>query len=97
MTLDELKLLYRLQFPVLQQYERETWYDRRGKLVFTVNKGLPGVGLDRRRWEQINDAGPGERLPEWAVDAGGPFVPPFDRCDREHDMARAYAWFAADV
>ncbi len=93
MTLDELQLIYRVQFPVLQQYERETYYDRRGKIVFTVNKGLNGVGLDRKQWEQIKDAKNGDRLPEWAVDAGGAFEPPFDRCDREEDMAQAYAYF----
>lgn len=93
MTLDELLLIYRVQFPVLQQYERETYYDRRGKIVFTVNKGLSGVGLERKQWEQIKDAKAGDRLPEWAVDAGGAFVPPFDRCDREEDMAQAYAYF----
>ena len=93
MTLDELQLIYRVQFPVLQQYERETYYDRRGKIVFTVNKGLSGVGLDRKSWELIKDAKKGERLPEWAVDAGGPYEPPFDACDREEDMAQAYAYF----
>jgi len=93
MTLDELQLIYRVQFPILQQYERETFYDLRGKIVFTVNKGLAGVGLDRKQWEIIKDAKKGDRLPEWAVDAGGPFEPPFDRCDREEDMAQAYAYF----
>ena len=32
--------LYRVQFPVLQQYERETHYDQRGKIVFTANRGI---------------------------------------------------------
>ncbi|MEZ4383402.1 MAG: hypothetical protein R3A79_18880 [Nannocystaceae bacterium] len=93
MTLDELLLIYRVQFPVLQQYERETFYDQRGKIVFTVNRGLSGVGVSRREWEQIKDAKAGDSLPEWARDAGGPFVPPFDGCDREEDMAQAYAYF----
>jgi len=93
MTLDELQLIYRVQFPVLQQYERETYYDRRGKIVFTISKGLSGVGLDRKQWESIKAAKAGEPLPEWAVDAGGAFEPPFDRCDREEDMAQAYAYF----
>jgi len=93
MTLDELQMIFRVQFPTLQQYERETYYDRRGKIVRTTNKGLSGVGLARKQWEQIKDAKAGERLPEWAVDAGGAFEPPFDRCDREEDMAQAYAYF----
>jgi hypothetical protein len=48
LSFEELRLLYEVQFPVLQQYERETFYDQRGRIVFTVNKGLPGVGLDRK-------------------------------------------------
>jgi hypothetical protein len=49
LKLDELILIYRIQFPVMQQYERETWYDINGHIVFTVSKGLVGVGLPRRR------------------------------------------------
>jgi hypothetical protein len=48
LTLDELQLIYRVQFPVMQQYERDTWYDRHGRIVFTNSKGLVGVGLPRR-------------------------------------------------
>ncbi|HET9953035.1 MAG TPA: hypothetical protein VFQ61_00955, partial [Polyangiaceae bacterium] len=95
LTVEQLLLIYRVQFPVLQQYERETFYDQRGKIVFTTNRGLSGVGLERKQWEQIRDASAGEKLPPWAKDAGGAFVPPFDSCDREADMAQAYHHFAA--
>ncbi len=93
LSADELCLIYRVQFPVLQQYEADTWYDRRGRIVFTNNRGLTGVGLSRKEWDEIKDAGAGDALPEWAVDALGPYQPPFDRCDREVDMRRAYAEF----
>ena len=48
LTLDELLLIYRVQFPVMQQYERDTWYDINGRIVFTISKGLAGVGLPRK-------------------------------------------------
>lgn len=55
LTLDELCAIYRIQFPVLRQNERDTWYDRNGRIVFTCSKGLPGVGLDRPDWEKETD------------------------------------------
>jgi hypothetical protein len=63
LALDELITLYRVQFPVMQQYERETYYDKNGRIVFTTSKGLTGVGLPRKGnkkkaiigWEDVYD------------------------------------------
>lgn len=48
LTLDELLTIYRVQFPVMRQYERDTWYDANGRIIFTSSKGLVGVGLPRK-------------------------------------------------
>jgi hypothetical protein len=61
LTLDQLIEIYRIYFPVLQENEAGTWYDQKGRIVWTCSKGLPGVGwLDdkgkspgRKAWEKM--------------------------------------------
>jgi hypothetical protein len=48
LSLEELLLIYRVQFPVMHQYERDTWFDSNGRTIFTSSKGLIGVGLPRK-------------------------------------------------
>lgn len=103
MTLDELKTIYRIQFPVLQQYEADTWYDANGRIVFTINRSLIGVGFSRQEWENgIKGAPAGQKFYRTITDdtmPGGPiertieYVAPFDRCDREEDYEVAWKFF----
>ena len=109
LTLDQLIEIYRIYFPVMQEYEAGTWYDQKGRIVWTCSKGLPGVGwLDdrgkspgRAAWERVLAENPAE-LTCTATDdtmSGGPrsvtrhFVGPFTKCDRIEDYRRAWAHF----
>jgi len=53
LSLQDLEMIYTIQFPVLQQNENDTWYDAEGKIVFTCSRGLSGVGLDRPAWNTM--------------------------------------------
>ena len=68
LTIDELLTIYRVQFPVMRQYERDTWYDSRGRIVFTTSKGLVGVGLPRKFGR--SDAACTLRLPDGKTKEG---------------------------
>ena len=50
LTLDELIQIYRLVFPTLQSYEENTWYDQRGRIVWT-RRGGKGMSMSRTEWE----------------------------------------------
>lgn len=103
MELNELISIYKIQFPVLQMYEKDTWYDQNGRIVFTNNRSLTGVGLSRKEFEEIKDAKSGI-FPQPITDdtiPGGPikrtieYVAPFDRCDREKDYEEVWHNFEA--
>lgn len=103
MTLEQLTSIYKIQFPVLQAYETDTWYDSNGQIVFTNNRGLSGVGFSRTEWENgIKGAPAGKKFYRTIMDdtiPGGPvertieYVAPFDRCDREQDYETAWKFF----
>jgi hypothetical protein len=48
LTLDELLLIYRVQFALMQENERDTWYDVNGRIIFTSSKTFAGVGMPRK-------------------------------------------------
>jgi hypothetical protein len=99
LTLEELILIYNVQFPVLQQNEDDTWYDTQGNIVFTCSKGLTGVGLDRAEWNTIKDYKEGETY-EHTIEKSElykgkvvTYYAPFDKCDRVEDYKVAWAYF----
>ena len=110
LSLDQLIDIYRIYFPVLQQNEAGTWYDRNGRIAWTCSKGLPGIGFleegrspSRRNWELILASRRTHLECQAVVDfmPGGPhtvgrtFEGPFDTCDRVEDYKRAWAYFEA--
>ena len=106
LTLDELLYVYRIEFPVLRKYERDTWYDTHGRIVFTNNsQGLKGMGLDRKTWDSIKDKPAGftytktytdSTLPTGPVERTIVYEAPFDRRDREVDYATIWAALDAE-
>ena len=113
LTLEELITLYRVQFPVMQQYERDTWYDINGRIVFTNSKGLVGVGLPRTGnakkgitgWEDIQHMKTGtveitttdDTLPDGPHERTITYEAPFAKCDRVTDYRTAWAAFSQRI
>jgi len=99
LTLEELILIYNVQFPVLQQNEDDTWYDTKGNIVFTFSKGLVGVGVDRPVWETIRHLKAGETFEHTITKSELykgkkiTYQAPFDKCDRVEDYKVAWQHF----
>jgi hypothetical protein len=100
--LELLKSLYKILFPVLKQYENDTWYDSKGRVVFSA-KSMGELTYKRNEWERnIKTLSPGEKCTRVILDDTTPdgpseriieYVAPFDRCDREKDYETAWKFF----
>ena len=100
LSCEELILIYNIQFPVLQSYEENTYYDTKGNLVFTNNsQGLRAVGVDTKTWNEIKEMKEGETYvhkiekSEFYRGLEITFYAPFDKCDRVEDYKVAWAHF----
>lgn len=71
LELDDLLTLLRLRFRVMRDYEANTWYDQNGRIVFTTNVGLAGVGLPRKKRAKDADDGISYRKNGYDVGNGG--------------------------
>ena len=86
LTLDELLTIYRVQFPVLQEYEYNDRYDQLGRK-------LPVPAL--RAWEALRD---NEEKRTIAFQYEGRiFYPPFSSCDRVIDLQAAFMSFQSKL
>ncbi len=107
LILEQLKAIYRIQFPILRSYEANTCYDVHGRIVYTNNKVLASIGFSKDIWEkEIKYAKAGENFYRTYADdtvPGGPiehtveYTAPLDICDREHDCETAWYFFLSKV
>jgi hypothetical protein len=100
LSLEELILIYKIQFPVLQSYEENTYYDSRGEIVFTNNsQGLRGIGVNTKTWNEIKGLPKGFTHEEIILNnrlyksQNIIYYAPFDKCDRVEDYKTAWKHF----
>lgn len=109
MSLQQLLEVYKIYFPVLQKKERNTFYDRNGRIVWISAKGSENVGLLNRSGKKIGRSefnailSSGElevscdvlddTMPDGPRSVTRRFVGPFTQCDRIEDYRRAWAHF----
>ena len=105
LTLDELLTIYRVQFPVLRQYELVDEYDSRGRHLPNTTRKNPG-GTELRTtletWKaqghSIHDPLAPPLTVTWKIDddrqtVTKSFYPPFEKVDREEDYRLAFEVF----
>jgi len=100
LTLAELCTIYRIQFPVLQDYERNSYYDRSGRIVYL--NGERAYGFSTPEWKNYKDMPSGTVTRKITDDTlpGGPrervitYVAPFDSCNREADYETAWEFWS---
>ena len=99
LSIQDLEMIYTIQFPVLKENEDDTWYDKKGNIVFTRSKGSTGKSVDRPIWERIRNMKDGETyyhtIEKSELYRGQhiTFYAPFTRCDRIADYRTAWAHF----
>ena len=102
LKLGDLLEFYELQFPVFSNYEANTFYDKNGKIVFTVNKSLTGIGLSKSDFASVSALAHGVVEKEFddlafsddAIHRSIKYEAPFDSCDRIADYRQAWGFFS---
>ena len=89
-TLDELLMIYRTQFPVMRRYDQEDLYDANGR---KVPKDVLKLEKKLKDGQQLSEADRTWTHPQSGVEYV--FEYPFAPLDREADLAAAYEKYAA--
>lgn len=99
LSLEDLILIYKSDFSVLENNDNNTWYDINGNVVFSSSNLLSGVGLDRPDWNLIKDMPAGETYEhtitksELYYGEKITYYAPFTKQDRVEDYKKAWEWF----
>lgn len=89
-TLEELLMIYRTQFPVMRRYDQEDLYDSNGR---KVPKDVLKLEKKLKDGQQLSEADRTWTHPQSGVEYV--FEYPFAPLDREADLAAAYEKYAA--
>ena len=100
LKLEQLLTMYEIQFSTLKSHEANTWYDEEGKIVFTNNRSLSNVGVDRKTFEDNcgMNSGQIEKIVTdttngTATDRNIRYIAPFVKCDRTSDYIEVWHTF----
>ena len=105
LSLEQLLSIYEFTFPILKRYEGETWFDQKGRIVWSCQSGV-GMKMSRKKWENYRLMKSGELteevtdhiLSDDAQTRTITYEAPFTRPKREEDYRIAWEHFenAAD-
>jgi len=89
MSAEQLVAIYRSRYPVLADYEAQTWFDANGRKI-AGNHNAYGYGQTKEHFEQLM----AHLDPEVNAPPPEGYTPPFYKADREAEYRQAHAVFS---